>query len=130
MSNKFFIIIIIFHLYSAKPLSSYMYGAAYLMLMPFFLQKSLSLTDMKSSPLLAQRDFIFYLQLFLAFGSQVWKISTNSSFEHKYTTHVLYVFESNKIAVYVLSDNKDRLCGLHKSTCTFSSFFFALVISL
>lgn len=130
ISNEFFIVTIVFYVCLVNLVFLYIYRVAYYTVISHFLSISLSLAKMNSLFPLVWRDFINVLFLFSTFGNQVQKVSINLFFEHEYITHVLQIFASSSIAIYVFFKTKGRLCGPYRLTYISSSFSFTSVISL
>ena len=89
INSKFFIIIIVSHFYLTSLFSSCIYNVTYFIVMSLFLQNFLSIVKINSFFLSAQKTFIDIFFSFSIFGSQVWKLFTNLSFECNYITHIL-----------------------------------------
>lgn len=130
ISSRFFILTIVFYPCLTSVFSSCIYNAIYFIIISFLLQNFLSLSKINSLFLSIRRAIINILFLFSTFESQSWKISVNSTFEHKYITYILQIFASSNIVAYIFLESKDELCSLHKLIFIFLSFFFALVIGL
>lgn len=93
---------IIYHFCPVNPFFLYMYGVAYFMAMPYFIQRSLSLTDINSLPSSVCKIFMKCLNSNSILESQAKKMSTNLFFSHKQRVHVFYVYLQRWIAAYIL----------------------------
>ena len=115
INSESFVYRIIFYPCFTKPFLSCIFKVIYLIMMPFILHKSLSLTNINSSLLMTLRNIIFWLQLFSTFETYIRKTLTNLFLKYKYMTHVLHVEISRSIALYIFLDNKKRYSGPYKS---------------
>lgn len=120
----------VFHPRSTSPFSLCMYGAAYSIAMPRFLQKERSLMEMNSSPPSARNAFIKQLDLVSTFGSQAWKASTKLSFPQRYSVQVFRIYSHMRIATYVLLGQEGDSCGPKRLACTYFSSFVVTVMLL
>lgn len=125
-----FHIIMVFYCCSARPFFLYMYGTAYLIAIPYFLQKLRSLTKMNSLPPSAHNVFIKQPDLASTFSSQTWKASINLSFPQRYKVQVFWVCLHMRIAKYIFPEREEGLYDLYKLACISSRLFVMEVMLL
>lgn len=93
-----FIIIRVLHPQLAKPFSSYIYYAKYLITMPHFSQNSQNLIEMNILQISARKACVEHPASVLTRRSQAWKASKNLSLLCRYSIQDFWVYSHIKIA--------------------------------